>query len=76
MRKILIAAITVSCLAGCAPTLMDEGERGGVVTNVTDLNQDIAFSWADKHCKKFGRLMRVSRDNADESKIIFDCVAP
>lgn len=70
--------LTGVCLAvaGCSPNLEASNERGGILPHVIGLNRAEAFSAADQHCRKFGRVARFSGTDALNSTLSFDCVAP
>ena len=68
--------IPLALLSACAPTLNGANERGGIVTHATGLQQSDAFALADEHCKKFGRVARVSGLDVLDNTMTFDCVPP
>tara|TARA_R110000868_G_scaffold44407_2_gene148369 strand:- start:217 stop:441 length:225 start_codon:yes stop_codon:yes gene_type:complete len=73
--KILILPLLL-LLAGCAPKLSVANERGGIVDHVSGLTRNSAFKLADNHCRKFGRVARISGQDALQSNFSFDCIAP
>jgi len=72
----LLAVVAFVGLCGCAPTLTAANERGGVIDHVIGLDRDVAFQKADEHCRKFGRVARISGQDTLASTMTFDCVKP
>ena len=73
MRYLMLSLLL---LVGCAPSLNAANERGGIVDHVSGLTRASAFKLADDHCRRFGRVARISGQNALESNFSFDCIAP
>ncbi len=74
MKK--LGLILMLSLAACAPTLKGANERGGIIDHVSGLTRETAFKMADGHCRKYGRVARISGQDALQSNMTFDCVAP
>jgi hypothetical protein len=72
MRYFVLAASLA--VTGCAPSLVGSNERGGMISHVSGMNRDDAFSLADRHCRQFGRAARISGQSALDSTMTFDCV--
>ena len=75
LRSVCLA-VGLLTVAGCAPSLTAGNERGGVVDHVIGLDRDQAFAIADAHCRKYGRVARISGQDTLASTLTFDCVAP
>jgi hypothetical protein len=73
--KRAIICIALLWLAGCS-TLTASNERGGIISHVSGLDRDAAFKKADDSCRKYGRVARISEQDALDSTMTFDCVAP
>jgi hypothetical protein len=55
--------------------LTGANERGGIVTDYTGgFEQGEAFKTADAHCRRYGRVARITGTPGDQ--MTFDCVAP
>jgi hypothetical protein len=71
MRWILLPLL----LAGCAPSLVQGNEAGGIV-NVQILTgrQSGGMKIADTECAKYGKVARYKGINEVESTLSYDCV--
>lgn len=74
--QFLIVVVVVSLLGGCAPTVSGANQAGGIVEHVIGLNRDGAVKAADAHCKKYGKIARITEQNTLASTLVFECVAP
>lgn len=73
MRAVVLSFLA---LAGCAPSLVGANEAGGVVGSNFNMSRSKALSLADKHCKQYGKVARISGQNEVRNSTTFDCVAP
>jgi hypothetical protein len=64
-------AVLIGVLSGCGPELV-ANERGGIVSG----SKASAFSLADAHCHKFGRVAQVTVIESDYNRYAFACVEP
>ncbi len=63
MIRIGVAFVALVTLSACAPGLTGANERGGIVTDYTGgFEQGEAFKTADAHCRRYGRVARISED--------------
>jgi hypothetical protein len=79
MKKWIIAIALLPAVSGCGPSLSDANERGGIVTHAGGGGgplQNGAFDLANEHCKKYGRMARISGIDAPDNKMTFACVQP
>ena len=74
MRGFIIALSL--CVAGCAPRLAFSNEAGGVINKSGSLGNDRAYAMATDHCKKFGKVARISDRDLLTNSLRFDCVTP
>lgn len=82
MGKLLIASASLLLLAACASVeLTGANERGGIVSvrggfMRSSADQADAFNLANEHCKKFGRVARISGADLQRRTMTFDCISP
>ncbi len=77
-----ILAAAAWILAGCAPTVLGKSADGITFDNPTDSDVTIdvlaryqrrqALDLADAHCRRFGRIARLTRRTANALR--YDCV--
>ncbi len=77
-----ILAAAAWILAGCAPTVLAKSAAGITFDNPTDSDVTIdvvaryqrrhALDLADAHCRRFGRIARLTRRTANALR--YDCV--
>lgn len=65
-------------LTGCAQELISGNEAGGMVSGGDNLLESRAgaMAIANAHCQKFGKVSRVSGQDAFAGTLTFDCVRP
>ncbi|WP_198352341.1 hypothetical protein [Sphingomonas sp. MA1305] len=71
MRALVLIAIL---LTGCAPSLVGANEAGGVVGANFNMSRSKALALADAHCRKYGKVARISGQNEVRNSTTFDCV--
>jgi hypothetical protein len=70
----LVAAVGLSA---CAPSLQNGNSVGGIVKEGLGPGKGgEALAVADAHCRKFGKVARISGQSALDSTLTFDCVTP
>lgn len=76
MGRIVILLLSFA-LAGCAQGLISGNEAGGMVSGADNLTSSRAGAMkiADDHCAKYGKVSRVSGQDAFAGTMTFDCVA-
>jgi len=72
--RLALVVMSAAVLASCAPTIVGGNERGGDIEHVIGLTKADAFRKAEEHCKKYGRVARVSQYDVLGSSLTFDCV--
>lgn len=72
MRIVILAAALA--LTGCAPKLAFSNEAGGVIDQQASMGNDRAYALAEEHCKKYGKVAKISGTDIIENTTRFECV--
>lgn len=71
-----LALIALVALAGCAPSLAQYNDAGGVVNQTGSVGNDRAFALAEAHCAKTGKVAVITRtSDALNRRMSFECRA-
>lgn len=76
MRLWIGAGLTALVVGGCAPSLSGANETGGILDHVAGMNRDQAFSQAQAHCARYGKIAHITNTDVWGSTMTFDCVKP
>lgn len=68
---IMLGALT---LTACGPTIVGANERSIVFGSLRWQDADQAFSMADAHCRKYGRVARLSVVDSWSQQASYDCI--
>lgn len=69
-------AICLLALTGCAPSLINGNEAGGLVSVRGTLNgQSKAMAQAETECRKYGKVARYKSTNEIRGTVSYDCVS-
>jgi hypothetical protein len=76
MKRLWAVAVAIMVTGCSAPALKGANERGGTVTHAIGSQQPTASEIANAHCKKYGRVARVSGTDVFGNTMTFECVLP
>jgi hypothetical protein len=78
MKAVFVVVFCAAILSGCAQELISGNAAGGMVSGGDNLLESRAGAMqiADAHCKKYGRIARVSGQDPWAGTLTFDCVTP
>ena len=69
------ALVSLLLLAACAPSLEGANERGGIIRHTqAGLNMGAAFTMANDHCQKYGRVAQITGTDGWTDTVSFNCV--
>lgn len=67
-------AFACAVLTGCAPTLMNANEAGGIAGANFNMSQGAAIKAAEAHCRKYGKIAHVEGRDELRNDVRFSCV--